>query len=83
VTILPRAINPVLEPMSLAPFTCPFRGLMRVDGQDAADRLTGSQVFITAEYDTLVFGRSQSQSDVFTLDTHTLPPQWVVGNPLK
>ncbi len=82
-TIAPQASNPVLEPQASASYTCPAGNHLRLDNRDAIDSINGSQVYFTSEYDTRFFGRSRSQSEIFTLDTHTSPPQWLFGKPLK
>jgi hypothetical protein len=73
-----------LAPLQSAPYTCPLRGIMRVGGSDAADKIIYAQVVFRSEYDApLLWGRLQAESAVFTLNTSTAPPQWNEGRPLK
>jgi hypothetical protein len=78
-----RGVNPILRATKSRPFTCPFRGLMFVGTGDAADRLTAAQIEFVSVYDRTWFWTVKSTSDVFTLNTSTMPPRWLPGEPLK
>jgi hypothetical protein len=78
-----RGVNKELKAAGTSWFTCPLRGIARVDGFDAADRITSAQVAFSSEYDSLLWGRSKARSDEFTLNTETTPPQWTAGSRLK
>ena len=66
------------------PYTCPLRGIMRVDNSDAADAIREAQIGFISEYNSpLWWGRRQTKDEPFTLITTTVPHQWVRGAPLK
>jgi hypothetical protein len=73
-----------LPPMTSTSFACPIRGAIVVDGKDAADRTIKARLSFISEYDSRLFwGRSRTESGVFSLDTATIPQQWVPWVPIK
>jgi hypothetical protein len=64
------------------PFACGMRRIFKVDGRDAADSLPNIAIAFRSEYDNpwlLWLVRRTVQSDTFSLNTRTMPPQWVRG----
>jgi hypothetical protein len=73
-----------IESTESRPYTCPLRGLMRVDNADAADAISEAQIGFISEYDSpLWWGQQQAKDGPFTLITTTVPRQWERGAPLK
>ena len=87
VYVLARGITH-LAPGQTMPFRCPLRGqfgLGRTGESDAdvAGRITNAQIVLHSDYFnpwTLWLSRHQAVSDRFSLNTKTVPPQWVQGD---
>jgi len=71
-----------LAPLQSATYTCPLTRMFTFAG---ATKLEGATiVFLTKYYSHLPFGgRTQSESDSFSLNTKTVPPQWTIGRPIR
>jgi hypothetical protein len=82
-SIAARGVNPILRHLSSGPFVCPLRGLMGAGRADAADRVVKARIQFISEYDGLVWGRARVMSSTFSLNTSTIPPQWMPGDPLR
>jgi len=50
-----------------------------------ATKFEGATIVFLTKYDShLPFGgRAQSESDFFSLNTKTVPPQWTIGKPIR
>jgi hypothetical protein len=77
-----------LAPGQTMPFRCPLRGQYRLSrpGESDADafhRITNAQIVLHSNYFnpwTLWLSRHQAVSGRFSLNTKTVPPQWVQGD---
>ena len=74
-----------LGPGETQQFVCPVRGKMAVGNEqaDAADRIANAQLIFRSEYDnplTAWLTRKKAAGDVLSLNTKTVPPQWVAGD---
>ena len=77
-----------LAPGQTRPFRCPLRGqfgLGRTGESDAdvAGRITNAQIVLHSDYFnpwTVWLSRHQALSDRFSLNSKTVPPQWVQGD---
>jgi hypothetical protein len=68
-----------LPPQGTSSYTCPFNKTITVIGN-----LTEAAIKFTSEYDSrLWWGKTKTSSEVFTLNTHTVPAQWMRGVPLR
>jgi hypothetical protein len=73
-----------LAPRAHGSYTCPFRYLANIDGENAADVIKSVEIGFVSEYDRRLFwGRSRDEDGPFTLDMNTTPPHWVRGEMLK
>jgi hypothetical protein len=83
--IAARGPNKFLGASKTGTFTCPMRGVFKLDGIDAADSTLSAQISFTSKYDSPWFWESKttSTSETFTLNTATMPRQWTPGAPLK
>jgi hypothetical protein len=81
--ILARGTN-LIPAGGSRPYVCPLRGFVRVGDKDAADVVQEAQIGFLMEYDARLWrGRKQTREGPFTLETKTIPPQWVKGAPLN
>lgn len=67
------------------PFVCAMRGKIAVGNEaaDAADRIVSAQAIFHSEYDNpwkLWLTRKNAAGGVISLNTKTVPPQWVEGD---
>lgn len=70
-----------LGPLQSATYICPLTRTFNFPG---AKIETATITFITKYDSHLPWGsRTQSQSDFFSLNTNTAPPQWMVGKAIK
>jgi hypothetical protein len=71
-----------LEPLASASYTCAFTKAIGLPKEVSVIAATIN--FITKYDSRWPFGhRSESESDQFTLNTQTTPPQWTAGKPLR
>lgn len=79
--LVSTGFDALLAPGQQRPYTCPF-GLIG----DGTSRITRAQMEFVAQYRSwrpLQKRLAVFKSDVFTLDTRTIPPQWERGIPLR
>jgi hypothetical protein len=71
-----------LGPLQSGTYTCP---LMRAIKFAGATRLEEATIAFLTRYDSRLpwGGRAQSESDFFSLNAKTVPPQWTVGRPIR
>ena len=77
-----------LAPGQTMPFRCPLRGQFGLSrpgesDADAFNRITNAQIVLHSDYFnfwTLWLSRHQAVSGRFSLNTKTVPPQWVQGD---
>ena len=71
-----------IGPLQSAPYTCPLNRMIAFAGATKFEEAT--IVFLT-EYDSHLpwVSRTKSESDFFTLNTSTIPPQWAIGKPIR
>ena len=77
-----------LAPGQTMPLRCPLRGQFGLSrpgesDADAFNRITNAQIVLHSDYFnfwTLWLSRHQAVSDRFSLNTKTVPPQWVQGD---
>jgi hypothetical protein len=72
----------ILNPRESRTFTCAFHQVFLLSPDD---NLISAQVQFISEYKSRLPWKktTQSESDVFSLNTRTIPPQWTVGTPLQ
>ncbi|WP_156446955.1 hypothetical protein [Bradyrhizobium yuanmingense] len=71
-----------LGPLESTSYTCPVKRMFSFAGATKFEEATIS--FLTKYDSHLPWGdRTQSQSDFFTLNTNTVPPQWTIGKPIR
>jgi hypothetical protein len=72
----------LLEPTQSRPYACPFNRTVQVEGTNA--KILAADIVFESEYDSpWPWGtRTSINSDSFTLNTKTIPPQWMPGAPL-
>jgi hypothetical protein len=72
-----------LAPGQSRPYTCAFNSVVRGPNGDKMGVL-GAAITFNSEYDSSWWSgsRTKAESEMFTLETKTSPPQWVTGEPL-
>ena len=73
-----------LGPRKTGLYVCPIRQKLVINGRDVADVAREAGIAFRTEYDRPMFGgRASSESEAFTLQSRTNPPQWMLGAPLR
>jgi hypothetical protein len=70
-----------LEPLQSATYICPLTRMFNFPGA----KIETATITFISKYDSRFpwAGKVQSQSDSFSLNTNTTPPQWMVGKVIK
>jgi hypothetical protein len=71
-----------IGPGQSRPYVCPFS---RAYGGPYAENIKTAQITISSEYKSpwpVISKKLSVDSDVFTLNSKTIPPQWMTGSPM-
>ncbi len=68
-----------LRPLQSASYGCPFPNMFKFP---EGSKLTAATIIFITNYDTL-WVHTQSESDPFSLNTKTNPPQWTTGKTIQ
>ncbi|MEH2485413.1 hypothetical protein V1280_001352 [Bradyrhizobium sp. AZCC 2230] len=73
-----------IAPQSSAPYTCPLRGAISINGTEVTDTIRQARVTVIVQYNRRILGGiATAETGPYWWNEKTTPPHWEYGAPLK